>query len=222
MTAVEVLCTNIETVRRSRALGRLVRKHRPDVAVVLQAYRAGLWLRVRFSARYKVRQYPGKEARGIAVLVRRGRRRGVRIERRQAWRMRQMWTGPKAGIRHDPRTYPDFRLTKQGVAFGLLAVHFPTLNQGINAAAMRESFDAVTRWFDALTIPGLAVGDYNREAHQLAPLVTATGATLRSGGKVDHALVRGMRATVRKVPKEQAQPLTHGWSRYVFEIDDDT
>lgn len=207
---LSVLAANIESRTSSPELARLIEQHQPDVVVVEQAYRARAWLAGIDG--YKHRQYKprkGAEWHGIAILV----RRGVAIKRRQALVMKRDWTGPKADKRHEPRVYPALVLSKDGVTFRVLGIHWPTHN---NLDAQAESRHAVADYFAAHPdSPVIAAGDYNAEARELEALAVTCGAELLPAGKVDHALVRNVKHRVtRRLPKPE---FAHGWALFIVE-----
>lgn len=206
---LSVIAANIESLGKSPPLLALIREHEPDVVVIEQAYNARAFLRG--IGGYRLRQYRGTEAKGIAVLV----KHGVRIEGRRPLQMRLSWNGPasKGGRRHPPRTYPSLRLTKGGVTFRVLGIHFPTFN---NPAAQAESAEAVEEWFNHSDLPAIAAGDWNREAHQLEPIARGCSAEVLTGRtKVDHAMTKNVEhGTRRPLPMP---PGPHGWAKYTIQ-----
>ena len=208
---VEVIAANIESRRRSPELRELIRRDRPDVVVVEQAYRArGFLARAAKREGYQHHQYkaaPGAEWTGIAVLV----RDNVDIVRTQPLVMEREWTGPKAGKRHEPRVYPVLVLRKQGVTFRVIGIHFPTHNQ---PRAQAESARAVVSYVrDHPNSPIIAAGDWNMKAHELDRIAARCDAEVLTGRtKVDHALVRNANNGRRdRLPTPEP---AHGWARY--------
>lgn len=209
MTLFRLMGANIETPHDSptaRAeLPRLMKEHEPDAVGALQAYHDhDLLLQIGRDLGYRLRQYQGEESRGIAVLV----REDVRILHRRAIQMSERWTGPKAGLPHPPRTFPSLRLGKNDDELRTLWAHLPTFN---NPKAQTESLTAIEKW---LANPGVVLGDWNREEHQLAVLAAATGAQVLSPGrtKVDHAVAKGVRdVTAVRLPTPKG---CHGWGLY--------
>lgn len=213
MIELTTLVANVESVGSDQhpigaALVKVTRKREPDVVTVLQAYNAREWLReLAEEAGYKHRQYVGREASGIAVLV----RRGVKIRERRALVMKRRWQGPpsKGGRWHDPRTYPALVLEKEDQLFRELGVHLPTFN---NPVAQAESLDAIARWLRAGGVGARkAAGDFNRKAEQLEATARAAEAQLIPSGKVDHALSTGGRTFGERVVTPRG---AHGWTIY--------
>lgn len=152
------------------------------------------------------------EAGNIIVGV----RKDVPVTRVTAVRMRTAWIGPKAGLRHAPRTYLiiDVGTPRTGPAWRFVPVHFPsggpsggTETNGRNAAAYAES----VYWAEAVADkPGsnrrafVLAGDFNateEDRHRLSPagLADAIGADVVStNAKVDGALVRGCTGTSKR------------------------
>lgn len=211
---LSVIAANIESVGSAGhpigdRLIATIRDLEPDVVVVEQAYNARGWLGK--IEGYRLRQYRGKEASDIAVLI----RDGINLQARRALRMKLKWHGPdsKGGRQHPPRVYPALVVVKGGVAFRVLGIHFPTFN---NPAAQAESADAVAEWFARQPAPSIAAGDWNREARELEELARRCGADVLSAqAKVDHALAKNVAdSTKQKLPMPSG---VHGWSRYTIE-----
>ena len=204
---LRILVANIESARTRPELAILIDQHRPDVVIVLQAYRARVWLNG--IPGYQNWQYRGVEASGIAVLV----GSTIKLKRRRALRMTRPWIGPKAGHKHRPRTYPRLRLQKAGHWVRLLPVHLPTHN---NPAAQAESLAAVRRWVVAVpNVFSVAAGDWNRMVEELVTLQLP----VLTVGKVDHAVTSERPGTVAVCRRLPTPDDCHGWGLYAFDLE---
>jgi len=208
---VKVLAANIESRRRSPLLWVHIKRHKPDVVITEQSFRARRFLsKIRGYQASHFEPRGGAEWNGIAVLV----RNDITVHNVKALVMNKKWIGPKAGKHHDPRVYPALVLRKCGVVFRVLGIHLPTHNQ---PAAQKESVEAVAAYFRAHdNSPVVAAGDWNRRDNELDGLAQSARAELLSGGKVDHALVA--RVVFRRSKRLLKPIYAHGWMLYRVDL----
>lgn len=178
------------------AIPGLLTEHAPDVAVFSEAY----YLRPLLASIKGYRLHQGRfgEARGVAVLV----RKDLDLTRSWALRMKVPWIGPKLLHPHAPRTFQAVRYwDADRTPWRILGAHFPPggpsggiVTKGVNRAAWRESMRRARRFFaNAGDDAAVVLGDINATAAELAPIAKRADADVVAGGKVDHALTRGVR-----------------------------
>lgn len=130
-------------------LRRLIRRHRPRVVSLQEAYGLGPMLaRLAEATGYHLIHGPNTgEAADCALLIRDDRR----LASHGRVRMRTRWTGPKHGRAKAPREYPRGRQRlapgPDGIVLRALVVHQPTGGTtGRNGDAVAESRRRITRW----------------------------------------------------------------------------
>lgn len=202
-TSLIVQTTNIED-KAKPPLGPSLREVKPHVAAVQQGAQASRY----FDAlnHYDLFEFSkGAEAREIKALV----RDGVKVLRVKRLNMRRRWVGPKIAREHAARTYMAVKVKTPFRAW-VLNVHFPTGGpDGPNAEAWMESWDRVALFLSKRR--GVAVGDFNATAEELARLVKSEGFLLTSLGKVDHAISNRLRTTKVQRDLPATPPGVHGW-----------
>ena len=128
-----------------RRLRRLIRRHRPNVITLQEAYRCGSALARLADARgyHLVQGRNVGEGADCATLVRRD---GQRLTGHGWMRMRQRWAHKRP---KSPRVYPRVRIRlAPGVALRVLNVHQPS-KRAANATARDESRRRIARWLTA-------------------------------------------------------------------------
>lgn len=202
-TPLIVQTTNIED-RSHPPLAPSLLDVKPHVAVIQQGAQASDYLRDRDKYRL-IQMLKGSEAREIKVLV----RDGVKVLRRKRLNMTVRWIGPKIARVHEARVYLGVKTDFPFRAW-VLDVHFPTGGpNGPNAKAWMESWRRVVAFLSKRR--GVAIGDFNATAEELAALVKAAGFEITSLGKVDHAISNRLRrvGVQRDLPGTPAG--VHGW-----------
>lgn len=202
-TSLIVQTTNIEDMAKPPLAPSLL-SVKPHVAVIQQGGQATDYLSARGVYRL-LQMVKGAEAREIKVLV----REGVKVLRRKRLNMKKRWIGPKIARVHEARTYMAVKVNLPFRAW-VLNVHFPTGGpDGPNAAAWMESWKRVVAFLKRRR--GVAIGDFNATAGELAKLIKETDFELTSLGKVDHAISNRLRRTKvqRDLPGTPAG--VHGW-----------
>lgn len=144
-TLIRVLSWNVYVGQRPtrvrRRLRRLIRRHRPDVIALQEAYRCGPALaRLRG---YRVVQGPNVgEAADCALLI----ARRHKVTNTGMVRMRQRWAHKRP---KQPRVYPRARVrVAPGVVVRVLSVHWPPRGAN-NGPARAESRTRTARWLTA-------------------------------------------------------------------------
>lgn len=177
MSTLNVLVWNAQTGNGQAvsSLTSLVKTHRPDVVVLIEAgYLADdletLSERLGFSLFQEspLRYRPGfgvvPEQGDTAVLV----DAGVKVKKFHVAAMTQPWTGPKHNWLHAPRRYWRLRLQVGGRTWRLSAEHWPTGNAG-NAKAVAETEDRARKWLRrGLLASSVLLGDLNQSTRALA------------------------------------------------------
>jgi endonuclease/exonuclease/phosphatase family metal-dependent hydrolase len=200
-----ILTANIAGDASVPPLRAAIRETRPDVVIVTEAQRARRFLRgIGGYELYQYTRHQGREAPGVAVLV----RHGLRVLRRRPMRMRQPWAFHRP---RGPRTYPVLVLANGADRLPLLGVHFPTGGpSGPNAAAWWESWRRAAGWLSRHD-RAVAAGDWNALQAELARLLPPA-LQLVVGTKVDHAVTHGMRHN--RTRRLDPPPGMHGWILY--------
>lgn len=128
--------------RVRRRLRRLIKRWKPDVIMLSEAYRCRAQL-ARIKG-YHLTQGPNVgEGADCALMV----RADHHLARTGIKRMRQPWTGPKHRLPKQPRQYPGARIVTDRLAVRALSIHLPTLDRaGRNAPAVDETLDWLTRY----------------------------------------------------------------------------
>lgn len=186
------LTLSIESRPRDEDVRDVVLSERPHLAAITQAYRARDFLD-RLPG-YRLRQYGewiGEEAPAVAALI----RDDVDVLSRNAVEMREDWTGPKAGLRHEPRVLLELELAVKERELDVTVLHGPTGGpEGPNAEAVGEMFRRLERRANRHPEDDrLWIGDWNCTADQLRDLADRMGGRLDRGTKVDHAIARGLK-----------------------------
>lgn len=127
--------------RVRRRLRRLIRRHRPDVIALQEAYRCGPVLAS--IKRYRLIQGPNVgEAADCALLI----ARRHKVTSTGMVRMRQRWAHKRP---KSPRVYPRARArVAPGVAVRVLSIHWPPRGAN-NGPARAESRTRTARWLTA-------------------------------------------------------------------------
>lgn len=192
-----------------------IRKHKPDVVSVQQAYRARAFLR-RIKG-YKVFHHPrkpGAEYNGVAVLV----RDDIEVVSVKWLKMNSHWVGGKAGKHHTPRVYPALRLRKKRAELYFVGVHLPTHN---SEAAQRESLQTICRYFNNHSNSAVAAaGDWNRRAVEMRWPARAVKGEYHDTGKVDGALTARCNHLVDF--RVQFPGYAHGWGIHRIDVEVDS
>jgi hypothetical protein len=211
--ALTVFLGNMGSKDRVGRLLTVLEQHKPDVAVLSEAYhlRDDLaeipgYTRVQYSAKH------GPEAPDVAVLV----RHGVRIKRRALRKMLEAWWGPFTGKRRAPRRGVVVVLVLQdGTKWPMLAGHGPSggpsggvKTRGRNRPAWLE-FAKVCRRFLRLRRRAVVVADFNADKADVRKHAAPKRADVCMSSNVDGVAVVG--GTARLHQLEDPADM-HGWA----------
>jgi hypothetical protein len=212
----KALIANIGGAHSVQKLRRDIRRHKPIIVVVSEAYFARKFLNS-FPA-YTNLQLPLKvgqtrEALGVAVLI----RDNSDILSTKPLRMTKFWHGPFHGKLHSPRTYLKGRITTpQEMKLRFLGVHFPSGGpDGPNKLAWNESKHTVDKWRAHFpNISYIALGDWNATITEMR--VNFKNTQIWQGGKVDHFMTSGIKK--KKVIRLKPPVGMHGWFVFKFKV----
>lgn len=220
-TKLRMFTANVGHQARIPKVRTDMRRIKPDVVVLTEAYRACDSIRSIARAQgYHVVQRHCSRGADTAVLV----RRNLTIVKHWYLRMKRAWTGPHHG-HQPPKSYPVLWVrTAQGQMWVVAGVHFPwvpwvkgkcAFKSGQNLRAWRESWRQVSSFIGRQKTRTVVDGDWNAMRCQLRRPARKVGARLVSGTKVDHAIVRHVPATRRHIYRPPNR-IAHGWIGFTF------
>jgi hypothetical protein len=201
---------NIAGVDKSPALLDAIAFHKPDVAVLTEAYHYDQdvpgYQRVQYSKKH------GAEARDVLILV----RDGLKIKRRALVKLTKAWYGPFTLRKRAPRRYIVVVVIKDGVKYPVMGVHFPpggpnggVKTRGRNRSAWRQSARRVKRWLRIRSL-AVALGDFNGNGKDVREFVAPKGAIVDMASNVDGAAAKAGELNVISIPHPRKM---HGWFR---------
>jgi hypothetical protein len=212
------IIVNLAGAHRSWLLSRHIRRLKPLLVVVSEAYNADEFFNNIPGYDY-FRPHRGEYDCSVGVLV---RREGVNKHFHGTTQMSYMWRGPFNPKKvHKPRIYVKGRLQVAGKDRSLryMGVHFePSGPKGRNSLAWYDSLEAVKRRLEYFPgDPGIVLGDFNATYKELRNRIPKKW-QVHQGGKVDHFITRGLK--VHRT-KRLAKPVgMHGWFAIWFDWSD--
>lgn len=220
-TKLRMFSANVGHQARIPAVRADMRKIKPDVVVLTEAYRACDSIRSIARAQgYNVVQRHCSRGADTAVLV----RKNLTIVKHWFLRMKRAWAGPHHGAQ-PPKSYPVLWVRNaQGQMWVVVGVHFPwvpwvkgtcAFKGGQNLRAWRESWRKVSAFIHRQQTRTVVDGDWNAMRCQLRQRAKDAGARLVPGTKVDHAIVRKV-PTSRRHLYQPPNKIDHGWIGFTF------